>query len=97
MTAIQTQWKKEQGKIVVARSQDVEPYIKANKIVRNAFSRTLNAPMRYVAEIPFVVIEQWMKEGVNIFNRNDNKEVQRRLNSNEFQDLRTSTGKMAMK
>lgn len=53
--------------------------------------------MRYVAEIPNIVIEQWLKEGINIFDKNDAKKVQAKLNSNEYAYLRTSTGKMRMK
>ena len=53
--------------------------------------------MRKVAEIPAIVVEQWMKMGINIFDRNDAKKIQQMLNSNEYAYLRTSPGKCVVK
>lgn len=90
-------WKKEQGKIVICRTQDVAPYLEANKRRRNDFQAKRNSSMRLVADIPNVVVEQWLRMGVNVFDKNDNKKVQRLLNSNEYAYLRTSPGKIAVK
>lgn len=90
-------WKREQGKIVICREQDVEPYLEANKRRRNAFQAKRGVSMRLVADIPNVVVEQWLKLGVNVFDKNDNKKVQQLLNSNEYAYLRTSPGKIAVK
>ena len=87
----------EQGQLVICRSQDVEPYLERNKRERNNFEAVREAPMRKVADIPLAVVEQWFKEGVNIFDRNCAKEVQRRLNSSEWAYLRTSPGKCVVK
>lgn len=81
------------GQLIVKRVQDTTPYLEANKRERNAFQARRGATLRKVAEIPNIVVEQWLKEGINIFNRNDAKKVQQKLNSNEFAYLRTSTGK----
>jgi hypothetical protein len=97
MSDIQERWKKEQGKIVICRTQDVQPYLEANKRARNDFQRRRNEGMRLVADIPNVVIEQWLKLGVNVFDKNDNKKVQQLLNSNEYAYLRCSPGKIAVK
>ena len=94
---IRTQLIREQGRIVVRRTQDVEPYLEANKRARNAFQARRGANIRQVAEIPNVVIEQWLREGINVFDPNDAKKVQQRLNSNEWAYLRTSTGRCAVK
>jgi hypothetical protein len=90
-------WKREDGKIVIYREQDVQPYLEQNKRVRNSFQKRRNSRMRLVADIPNVVVEQWMRMGVNIFDKNDNKKVQQLLNSNEYAYLRTSPGKIAVK
>lgn len=97
MNDIREDWKYEQGKIVVCRSQDVAPYLEANRRERDNFQRRRNAPLRKVAEIPAVVAEQWMKMGVNVFDRNHAKKVQALLNSNEYAYLRTSPGKCVVK
>lgn len=97
MSDVRETWKYEQGKIVVCRSQDISVYAEAARRVRSNFQRKLNSPLRRVAEIPFIVAEQWMKEGVNLFDRNCAKEVTRRLNSSEWSDLRTSPGKCVVK
>lgn len=93
MNDISETWKAEQGKIVICREQDVQPYLEANRRRQRDFSRSKGG-LRMVANIPNVVVEKWMSEGVNIFDRNHAKEVQRRLNSNEYAYLRTSPGKM---
>lgn len=94
---IKETWQRDHGRVVVCRTQDVEPYLEANKRERNDFQAQRDAPMRKVAEIPNIVVEQWLKMGVNIYDPNDNKKVQQLLNSNEWSYLRTSPGKMAMK
>jgi hypothetical protein len=94
---IRTRLIRENGRIVVQRTQDVEPYLERNKRLRNDFQRRRNTHMRYVAEIPNVVIEQWLREGINVFDPNHAKAVQRKLNSNEFHYLRTSPGRMAVR
>jgi hypothetical protein len=96
MSDITETWKREQGRIVVCRSQDVTPYLEANKRKRNDFQSRRGSALREVADIPNVIVEQWMKEGVNVFDPNCDKEVQRRLNSNEYAFLRTSPGKVAI-
>lgn len=90
---IKTHTKREQGMLVVNRIQDVEPYLEANKRRANDFSRDRKSNLRLVAEIPNIVIEQWLKRGVNVYDRNDAKKVQQLLNSNEYKWLRTSPGK----
>lgn len=93
MNDIKERWTSEQGKIVICREQDVQPYLEENRRRQRDFNRSKSG-LRMVANIPNVVVEQWMREGVNIFDRNHAKEVQRRLNSNEYVYLRTSPGKM---
>lgn len=93
---VHTRTKREQGLIVVERWQDVQPYIEENRRRLKEFNPTRNGyvrPMRIVADIPNVVVEQWLKMGVNVFDRNDAKKVRQLLNSNEYKDFRVSPGK----
>jgi hypothetical protein len=92
-TDLATAIKYSQGQLVVKRTQDTTPYLEANKRERTDFQARRGARMRKVAEIPNIVVEQWMREGINIFDRNHAAAIQRKLNSNEFAHLRTSPGK----
>lgn len=85
------------GELVVKRVQDTTPYLEANKRELNNFQARRGARLRKVAEIPNIIVEQWLKEGINIFDKNDAKKVQQKLNSNEYAYLRTSPGKMQMR
>lgn len=95
-----TQMRYEQGKLVVKRSQDVSGYLDQNK------ARMNDAPswrpyssadgMREVADIPMIVVEAWLKEGVNIFDPSPEmqKKIAAKLNSNEYAGLRTFPGRV---
>lgn len=97
MSELQETWKREQGRIVICRSQDFSRYLDQNRRERNDFRRDRRSHMRKVAEIPLIVVEKWLKMGINIFDKNHNKKVQQLLNSNEYEGLRTSPGKCAVK
>lgn len=97
MSEIQETIRRENGRIVVCRSQNVSAYLERNRRELSAFQPRRNSTRRKVAEIPNIVIEKWLKMGVNFFDPNDNKKVEALLNSNEYQFLRTSPGKMAMR
>ena len=61
--------------------------------------RRLDAPrggdMQFVARIPDIVQHQWLHErGVNTLDPNDQKEVNRLLNSNEYYKRRTGGGRI---
>lgn len=101
---ITTTFKAEQGKIVVVRSQDVEGYIKRNRAEQAAAStwrpyatrRRGDSGLRKVADVPNVVVEQWLREGVNVFSNDPDmqKRVRRKLDDYTNKDLRTMPGKM---
>jgi hypothetical protein len=90
----------ESDTMVFETVQDVLPYIENNKANYNrsdAFTRW-KPEMVEVADIPNVVVEQWLREDppLNIF-KNDpetRKEVRRRLNSPEWRYLRTTPGRI---
>lgn len=81
--------------LIERRVQDVEPILTHNKALANHDDGyTPSRDMRRVASIPLVVVEQWMKEGVDIFDPNCREEVRKRLNSSDYAYLRTAPGKL---
>jgi hypothetical protein len=94
------------GKLLVVRSQDVAPYLKANAEERNSHSdwrpyasRKGSGTLRKVAEIPNIIVEQWLKEGIDVFSQDPamQRRVRWKLDSNEFLKLRTMPGKMGVR
>lgn len=102
-TDISTAIKCKNGELVVYREQDVEPYLDANK--REISGAPTWRPyagrkLTCVADIPNIVVEQWMREGINVFHMHDPevaKKVRAKLDSNEFAHLRTFPGKLGMR
>jgi hypothetical protein len=82
-------------KLIVNHAQDVEPILDTNKaMATHNDGYNSSRTMRRVASIPNVVIEQWKKEGVDLFNPNHKEAVRRKLNSSEFAYLRTAPGRL---
>ena len=81
-------------RFVIKSTQDVEPILRSNIDEQNDSNNgfTPSRDMRKIAEIPLVVVEQWLKDGVNIFDKNHEKEVKRRLRSSEWRHLKTCSG-----
>lgn len=80
----------EQGdRLIVQSSQDVEPILNRNKMMQNDKSLTRGKDIWHIASIPNIVIEQWMKEGINVFKKEDWAKVKERLNNPEYKYLRT--------
>jgi len=97
---IDEQWRLEGDKLVCERTQDVEPYLDANKAAYNEVSSWrpfAGADGRMVADIPNVIIERWIREGFNIFDERQpeyQKKLRQRLNSNEYRFLRVTPGRL---
>ena len=92
------------GKLLVVRSQDVAPYLKENAELRNAAPTwrpytSGKSNLRKVAEIPNIVVEQWLKEGVNVFSGDPDMQRKVRLKLDDYtnQKLRTMPGKMGVR
>lgn len=92
------------GELVVKRTQDTTPYLDANVREFNeaptwrpyARTRARNSPLRKVAEIPNIVVEQWLKEGINIFNPDPSMQRAFRAKLDDYtnQKLRTFPGRL---
>ncbi|HET9868392.1 MAG TPA: hypothetical protein VFQ06_13930 [Nitrospira sp.] len=93
------------GKLLVVRSQDVAPYLRENASEYNSHSDwrpyasgKKDRTLRKVAEIPNIVVEQWLKEGVNIFSNDPDMQRKVRLKLDDYTNrkLRTMPGKMGV-
>ena len=84
-----------EDRLVIERVQDVAPYLDSNKRAYNDASEfgRYKGDFVKVAEIPNCVIEQWMKEGINIYDENCKDAVRKKLLSPEYRYLRTTPGK----
>lgn len=100
---ISTVIKAEAGKLVVKRTQDTTAYLEANRAELNEAptwrpyaSGRRDKALRKVASIPLIVVEQWLREGVNVLDPSPEmqKKVAQKLNSNEYQHLRTYPGRV---
>lgn len=107
MTAeVTTEIKANNGELVIKREQDVEPILDANRREINEVtswrpyaSGRKDVALRKVAEIPNVVIERWMKEGINIFSPDPDmqKKFKAKLNDPDWKWLRTFPGRLRPK
>lgn len=97
---ISENWRFEGDKLVCHRVQDVEPYLDFNKASYNetpTWRPWANVTMRPIANIPNVVIEQWIREGFNLFDESRpgyQTELKRRLNDISNRHLRLAPGRL---
>jgi hypothetical protein len=83
------------GTSIIERAQDVSPILEANKILYTADDGySPSREFRRVATIPKIIVEQWMREGVNLFDKNCRAEIRRRLNDSTNLHLRTAPGRL---
>lgn len=85
--------------IHIARRGDVAPMLEANR--RELYSGldgyTPSRDLQRVASIPNLIVEQWMKAGINIFDEDDWPKIAAMLDSPEYLWLRTAPGRLARK
>lgn len=102
-TDITTAIKARNGQLIVKREQDTTPYLEANKRELNSHSDwrpySGKGTMRKIAEIPNIIAEQWLKEGINVFSNDAEmqRKVRQKLDSNEYQYLRTMPGRVGVR
>ena len=86
------------GRLQYERMQDVDPYLAMNKYERNNDAGAKTKFARKAATIPNIVIEQWLKEGIDVFKYgicpDTTKRIKAKLNSNDHQYLRTHNSRM---
>jgi len=82
-------------KIAVETRQDVARALDANLVERNAFAGYKDSGDRHmhkVAHIPAVVIDQWLAEGIDVFDPEHADRVWNKLNDPDWRKLRTTEG-----
>lgn len=85
--------------LTVKRTQDVEPILEDNKSAYNSapkHGQRFQHELVEVAYIPNIVIEQWLKEGLNIYrgDKETRKRLMAKLNDPDFRALRSRPGKL---
>jgi len=85
----------EKDEMSVRRTQDVEPILDDNKRILNASDGySPSRELRFVRRIPGIVVEQWMKQGINPLKDEDWPMVARLLDLPEFSKFRTADCKL---
>ena len=87
------------GKIHIAKTQDVDPFFKFNQTQFNNATRGFKGEMHKMASIPPIVIEMWREElkakgaeDVNPISSSNRKFLLSKLNSPDWNKLRTKQG-----
>ena len=84
-------------RMILKRRQDIEPILERNfeqYALDDTEGWTPSRDMRRVANIPNVTIEQWMREGINIYKPEDWPKIRARLNDPSYLRLRTAPGRI---
>jgi|TARA_Y100000389_G_C17421368_1_gene496923 hypothetical protein len=87
----------EKGTTHTQYTQDISKILESNKIDRDISSQQGVTPdMQKVASIPNVVVMEWLSEGINVMNPNeeDIKRIKKKLNSPDYAYLRTGGGRL---
>ena len=86
-----------EDRLIIAATQDVEDILKHTSELRsmgNAANRSKDRSFYHLAEVPLIVVEQWMKEGINIFKREHWPLVKKKLNDFDNARLRVWEGRI---
>ena len=79
---------------VIKRMQDVGPILELNKKKANdteLTKRGFKESWWKYADIPNIIIEKWLNEdGINVYNKDHNKAVFKKLNDPEYRYLKTT-------
>lgn len=83
----------------VERSQDDKQILDINKEIageKSDWRPWSNTEMVHFARIPVLLIEKWLKEGLNIFDNSPEtrKKLMAKLNDPEYRHLRTTPGRV---
>lgn len=83
------------GRFTLRQVQDVTPVLEHNKaLATHNDGYSPSRELRRAASIPLVVVEQWRREGIDIFDPNSRDAVRSKLNSSEWAYLRTAPGRL---
>jgi hypothetical protein len=97
LTGVETWLEVADGKATYQTRQNIAPILEQNKELFNDEGykkRGIKSGFYHAARIPEAVVLKWMQEGVNIFDKNATKAIERKLNDPEYRYLRTSSGRI---
>lgn len=77
----------DEGNAVIQKTQDHTEWMERNRAIRDTATGTES--FRHIGFIPDCVIDQWKKEGIDIYNKEDLPKVIAKLSSSEFHLLKT--------
>jgi hypothetical protein len=81
---------------VIRSTQDVEPIIENNKRLYNdGDGYSPSREWKRAASVPNIIIEQWMKKGINAYKYEDTPKILAMLDSPEYRFLRTAPGRLS--
>ncbi len=84
-----------EGTMTFETRQDVQALLDRNKALANdGDGYSPSREWRRAASIPNVVVEQWLREGVDLYNPDHAGAVKRRLNDPDNRFLRTAPGRL---
>ena len=93
-TSLVSNYDEQTDTLTLTTEQDVEPILDYNKSLQNDSDYTrkgIKNEMWHYACIPNVVIEKWLnEEGFNIFDKNNDKALFKKLNSPEYKYLKVT-------
>ena len=81
-----------EDRLIIERVQDVEPILEANKRAFNDADTSWKREMNHVARIPKVIIDEYMKRGINLLA--DEAALKRFLNDPDNRLFRTKPGRV---
>lgn len=94
-TGIETYFEFDHDQIRIERIQDVQPFLEFNKNMAadDSIKRAgIKDSWMHAARIPTTVIESWLKEGIDVFNKDHWPQVKRKLNDPNWKYLKTISG-----
>jgi len=86
-----------EGNYIISHEQDVTPILEANKLSANAEAHTSKKGIKegwwHYASIPNILVMKWSQEiGGDILNKQNEKELFKRLNHPDHQHLKATYG-----
>jgi len=92
-TLLDRSYYRDGDRLITKASQDIESILEHNKTQRNdnpTNGYTEDKSMQRVASIPLVVVEQWFKEGLNVFDKRQINKVLKKLDEYDNTYLKTT-------
>lgn len=96
LSGIVTEWyAKPDGNVYVRKLRDAVDVVDRNKKLQNMHDGTYKNSVNVVASVPILLAEQWAAEaGLNMYSKEFDAYMKRKLNTSDFKYLKTVNGKI---